>query len=89
MIKGWPKLSLLLHTHDKIFVANEYVHDLSIAFDRIKKAIAGAQDKHKRAVDKHQRSLAFKDNDWMLLQFSKARLSHTTGKNRQGKPTSH
>ena len=33
--------------------------------------------------------MAFQENDWVLLRFTKARLRHTTGKNRQGKPTGH
>ena len=75
--------------HDKIFAADEYVRDISVAFEKIKEAISRAQDKHKRDADKHRRSLAFIEDDWVLLKFSKARLSHTTGKNRQGEPTGH
>ena len=33
IIKGWPKLHLLLRTNDKIFVADAYVSDISVAFD--------------------------------------------------------
>ena len=31
----------------------------------------------------------FKENDWVLLRFNKARLRHTTGKNKQGEATGH
>ena len=89
IIEGRPKLPIILKPHDKIFAADEYVRDISVAFEKIKEAISRAQDKHKRAADKHRRSLAFKEDDWVLLKFSKARLSHTTGKNRQGEPTGH
>ena len=89
IIEGRPKLPLLLKTNDKIFAADEYVRDISVAFGKIKEAISHAQEKHKRAVDKHRRSLAFKENDWVLLRFTKARLRHTTGKNKQGEPTGH
>ena len=61
------------------------MRDISVAFEKIKEAISRAQDKHKRVADKHRRSLDFKEDDWVLLKFSKARLSHTTGKNRQGR----
>ena len=65
------------------------MRDISVAFEKIKEAISHAQEKHKRATDKHRRSLAFKEDDWVLLRFTKARLRHTTGKNRQGEPTGH
>ena len=89
IIKVGPTLPLSLRTHDKIFATNAYVCDISVAFDKIKEAIAHAQDKHKRVADKHRRSLAFKENDWVLLRFNKAWLRHTTGKNKQGEPTGH
>lgn len=72
-----------------IFAANEYVHDISVAFGKIKEVIAHAQEKHKRATNKHKRSLAFKANDWVLLRSTKARLHHTIGKNKQGEPMGH
>ena len=89
IIKGRPKLPIILKPHDKIFAADEYVCDISVAFEKIKEAISRAQNKHKRAADKHRRSLVFKEDDWALLKLSTARLSHTTGKNWQGKPTGH
>ena len=65
------------------------MRDISVAFEKIKEAISHAQEKHKRAADKHRRSLAFKEDDWVLLRFTKARLHHTTGKNTQEEPTGH
>ncbi|MCO5594117.1 hypothetical protein L7F22_048138 [Adiantum nelumboides] len=47
----------------------------------IKEAISIAQQKQKAAANKNQRALAFKENDWVLLKFPKARLRHTTGEN--------
>ena len=70
-------------------MVDAYVRDISVAFDKIKEAIAHAQEKLKRAVDKHMRFLDFKENDWVLLRFNEARLQHTTGKNKQGEPTGH
>ena len=46
VIEGRPKPPLILQTHDKIFAADEYVHDISIAFDKIKRAISHAQDRY-------------------------------------------
>ena len=89
IIEGRPKLPLLLRTNDKIFAADAYVRDISVAFEKIKEAISHAQEKHKRAADKHRRSLAFKEDDWVLLRFTKARLHHTTGKNMQEEPKGH
>ena len=58
--EGRPKLPIILKPHDTIFAADEYVRDISVAFEKLKEAISHAQDKHKRAADKHRRSLAFK-----------------------------
>ena len=33
--------------------------------------------------------MVFKENDWVLLRFPKARLNVTTGKGKQGRPTGH
>ena len=89
IIEGRAKLPLIIKPHEKIFAADEYVRDIAVAFDKVKDAIAKAQEKHKKAADKHRRPVAFKDDEWVLLRFTKARLSHTTGKNRQGQPTGH
>ena len=48
---------------------------------------------HKTSIKGLQISIGdlwlLEEDDWVLLKFSKARLSHTTGKNWQGKPTGH
>ena len=67
VIEGCPKLPLILQTHDKIFATDEYVHNISIAFQKTKEAITHAQEKHKKAAHKHQRLLAFKEDEWVLL----------------------
>ncbi|MCO5550562.1 hypothetical protein L7F22_004049 [Adiantum nelumboides] len=85
VIEGRPKSSLLLKVHGKIFATDEYSRDLKESFQKIKEAISIAQQKQKAAANKHRRALAFKENDWVLLKFPKARLRHTTGKN----PTGH
>ena len=41
------------------------------------------------AADKHRRSLDFKMDDWVLLNFPKARLRQTTGKDWQGMLSRH
>ncbi|MCO5609285.1 hypothetical protein L7F22_063511 [Adiantum nelumboides] len=71
VIEGRPKSPLLLKVHGKIFAADEYSRDLKESFQ-------------KTAANKHRRALAFKENDWILLKFPKARLRHTTGKNPMG-----
>ncbi|MCO5558299.1 hypothetical protein L7F22_011878 [Adiantum nelumboides] len=74
---------------DDGFNADEEVRDIRVAFDKIKESIQYAQQKYKRAADKHRKSLQFKDGDWVLLRFTKARLKTTTGKNWKGEPTGH
>ncbi|MCO5600180.1 hypothetical protein L7F22_054288 [Adiantum nelumboides] len=85
VIEGRSKSPLLLKVHGKIFAADEYSRDLKESFQKIKEAISISQQKQKAAANKHRRALAFKENDWVLLKFPKARLRHTLGKN----PTGH
>ncbi|MCO5594306.1 hypothetical protein L7F22_048335 [Adiantum nelumboides] len=85
VIEGRSKSPLLLKVHWKIFAADEYSRDLKESFQNIKEAISISQQKQKAAANKHRRALAFKENDWVLLKFPKARLRHTSGKN----PTGH
>ena len=40
-------------------------------------------------MDKCKRPLEFKENDWVLLRFSKARIRQIIGKYWQGELTSH
>ncbi|MCO5612135.1 hypothetical protein L7F22_066397 [Adiantum nelumboides] len=89
VIEGRPRLPLILKPHEKIFAADEEVRDIRVAFDKIKQSIQYAQQKYKSAADKHRKSLQFKDGDWVLLRFTKARLKTTTGKNWKGEPTGH
>ncbi|MCO5556350.1 hypothetical protein L7F22_009898 [Adiantum nelumboides] len=89
VIEGRPRLPLILKPHEKIFAADEEVRDIRVAFDKIKESVRYAQQKYKRATDKHRKSLQFKDDDWVLLRFTKARLKTTTGKNWKGEPTGH
>ncbi|MCO5566534.1 hypothetical protein L7F22_020211 [Adiantum nelumboides] len=81
VIEGRSKSPLLLKVHGKIFAADEYSRVIKESFQKIKEAISIAQQKQKAAANKHRRALAFKENDWVLLKFRKARQRHTTGKN--------
>ena len=67
------------------------MRDISVSFGKIKEVISHAQEKHKIVADKHRSSLAFKENYWVLLRFTKARLRHRTDKtlNKQGEQTGH
>ncbi|MCO5551025.1 hypothetical protein L7F22_004520 [Adiantum nelumboides] len=85
VIEGRSKSPLLLKVHGKIFATDEYSRDLKESFQKIKEAISISQQKQKAAANKHRRALAFKENEWVLLKFPKARLRHTSGKN----PTRH
>ncbi|MCO5602860.1 hypothetical protein L7F22_056999 [Adiantum nelumboides] len=89
VIEGRPRLPLILKPHEKIFAANEEVRDIRVAFDKIKESIQSAQQTYKRAADKHRKPLQFKEGDWVLLRFTKARLNMTTGKNWKEEQTGH
>ncbi|MCO5609672.1 hypothetical protein L7F22_063903 [Adiantum nelumboides] len=68
---------------------DEEVRDIRVAFDKIKESIQSAQQTYKRAADKYRKPLQFKEGDWVLLRFTKARLNMTTGKNWKGEQTDH
>ncbi|MCO5565008.1 hypothetical protein L7F22_018678 [Adiantum nelumboides] len=89
VIEGRLRLPLILKPHEKIFAADEEVRDIRVAFDKIKESIQSAQQTYKRAADKHRKPLQFKEGDWVLLRFTKARLNMTTGKNWKGEQTGH
>ncbi|MCO5601365.1 hypothetical protein L7F22_055485 [Adiantum nelumboides] len=44
------------------------------------KGIQKAQEKQKKAADKHRRRLRFREGDWVLLRFEEARLRKQKGK---------
>ena len=89
IVEGRPKLPLMVKYLGNVFAADEYSRDLSESFQKVKDAISIVQYKQKLTGDKHRRALVFKDNDWVLLKFPKARLNVTTGKGKQGRPTGH
>ncbi|MCO5570274.1 hypothetical protein L7F22_023993 [Adiantum nelumboides] len=89
VIEGRPRLPLILKPHEKIFAVDEEVRDIRVAFDKIKESIQSAQQTYKRAADRYRKPLQFKEGDWVLLRFTKARLNMTTGKNWKGEQTGH
>ena len=90
IIEGIPKLPLIVKTLGNVFAANEYSQDLKESFQKIKETISIAQKRQKDTTNKHQRSLVFKENNWILLKFPKARLWYTIGKGTNGEhPTTH
>ena len=89
IVEGYPKVPPILRTKENIFAADEYVRDVREAFTKVKEALKKAQQKQKLAADKHRRHFEFKENDWVLLTFPKARLKFRTGKDHQGNYTGH
>lgn len=71
-----PTTRMIKSIYDEIFVADEYVRDLDIAFAQVRTPIEHSQMKHKKAADKHRRQMDIKENDLVLLKFEKARLSN-------------
>ena len=84
IIEGRPKLPLIVKTLGKVFAIDKYSRDMKESFQKIKDTISIIQKRQKAAIDKHQRTLIFKENDWILLKFPKAHLKHTTGKETNG-----
>ncbi|MCO5571653.1 hypothetical protein L7F22_025400 [Adiantum nelumboides] len=82
IVEGGKKVPPILHTKDKIFEADRYVEGWQEAYKKVKYALEKTQAKQKRAADSHRRELLFKENDWVLLRFEKARLRKRKGKER-------
>lgn len=80
IVEGGKKVPPILQTKDKIFEADRYVENCEEAYKKVKYALEKSQAKHKRAADSHRRKLLFKENDWVLLRFEKARLRKKKGK---------
>ncbi|MCO5558673.1 hypothetical protein L7F22_012259 [Adiantum nelumboides] len=82
IVEGGKKVPPILHTKDKFFEADRYVEGWQEAYKKVKYALEKTQAKQKRAADSHRRDLLFKENDWVLLRFEKARLRKRKGKER-------
>ncbi|MCO5586106.1 hypothetical protein L7F22_040045 [Adiantum nelumboides] len=59
---------------DDVFEADKFVEDLDLAYQQVQQALQKAQEKQKKAADKHRHRLHFREGDWVLLRFEKARL---------------
>ena len=79
-MEGKSKLPLMVKYLSNVFAADEYSRDLTESFQKVKDAISIAQQQQKLTVDKHRRALVFKEDDWVLLRFPKARLNVKIGK---------
>ncbi|MCO5577030.1 hypothetical protein L7F22_030852 [Adiantum nelumboides] len=82
IVEGGKKVPPILHTKDKIFEADRYVEGWQKAYKKVKYALEKTQAKQERTADSHRRELLFKENDWVLLRFEKARLRKRKGKER-------
>ena len=71
MIEGKPKHPLMLKMKQNIFATYEYVHGIKDFFQNIKETLSTSQQKKKRMVDKHGMPLEFKEDDLVLLNFTK------------------
>ena len=68
---------------------DKYSWDLKESFQRVKDAKSIAQQKQKLIADKHRQEVIFKENDFVLLRFPKARLRVIVGNKEQGCPMDH
>ncbi|MCO5562110.1 hypothetical protein L7F22_015736 [Adiantum nelumboides] len=79
-IVGARKPPTMVKVMDDVFEADKFVEDLDLAYQQVQRAIQKAQEKQKKARDKHRRRLHFREGDWVLLRFKKARLRKQKGK---------
>ncbi|MCO5558581.1 hypothetical protein L7F22_012166 [Adiantum nelumboides] len=79
-IVGAQKPPPMVKVMDDVFEADKFVEDLDLAYQQVQQVLQKAQKKRKKAADKHRRRLHFKEGDWVLLRFEKARLRKRKGK---------
>ena len=89
IVEGRSKILPILRMKGKIFAADEKVRDIKDAFLKIKETILASQQRQKKAANKHRRPIEYKDDEWVLLKFSKARLRQRTGKQGNGLPAGY
>ncbi|MCO5579855.1 hypothetical protein L7F22_033717 [Adiantum nelumboides] len=80
IVEGAQKPPPMVKVLDDVFEADKFVEDLDLAYQQVQQASQKAQEKRKKAPDKHRRRLHFREGDWVLLQFEKARLRKQKGK---------
>ncbi|MCO5599447.1 hypothetical protein L7F22_053551 [Adiantum nelumboides] len=80
IVEGARKPPPMVKVMDDVFEADKFVEDLDLAYQQVQQAIQKAQEKQKKAADKHRRRLHFREGDWVLLRFEKARLRKQKGK---------
>ncbi|MCO5581497.1 hypothetical protein L7F22_035382 [Adiantum nelumboides] len=74
IVEGARKSPPMVKVMDDVFEAYKFVEDLDLAYQQVQQVIQKAQEKQKKAADKHRRRLYFREGDWVLLRFEKARL---------------
>ena len=89
IIEGRPKIPLIVKMLEKVFATDEYSQDLKESFQKIKDSIFIPHKRQNVVANKHRKHLVFKENNWVLLKFSKACLRHTNNKGTNERPTSH
>ncbi|MCO5556364.1 hypothetical protein L7F22_009912 [Adiantum nelumboides] len=82
IVEGGKKIPPILHTKDKIFEADKYVHDMDEMIKKVKVAVEKTRAKQKKAADRHRHEVVFSLGDWVLLRFEKARLKKMKAKER-------
>ncbi|MCO5580422.1 hypothetical protein L7F22_034288 [Adiantum nelumboides] len=80
IVEGARKPPPMVKVMDDVYEADKFVEDLDLAYQQVQLAIQKAQEKQKKAADKHRRRLHFREGDWVLLRFEKARLRKQKGK---------
>ncbi|MCO5601463.1 hypothetical protein L7F22_055586 [Adiantum nelumboides] len=80
IVEAAQKPPPMVKVMDDVFEVDKFVEDLDLAYQQVQQAIQKAHEKQKKAADKHRRRLHFREGDWVLLQFEKARLRKQKGK---------
>ncbi|MCO5574990.1 hypothetical protein L7F22_028787 [Adiantum nelumboides] len=65
VVEGARKPPPMVKVMDDVFEADKFVEDLDLACQQVQQTIQKAQEKQKKAADKHRRRLHFSEGDWI------------------------
>ncbi|MCO5605035.1 hypothetical protein L7F22_059212 [Adiantum nelumboides] len=71
IVGGARKPPAMIKVMDDVFEADKFAEGLDLAYQHVQQAIQKAQEKQKKAIERHRRRLHFREGDWVLLRFEK------------------
>ncbi|MCO5614089.1 hypothetical protein L7F22_068370 [Adiantum nelumboides] len=69
IVEGARKPPPMVKVMDDVFEADKFVENLGLVYQELQQVIQKAQEKQKKAADKHRRRLHFREGDWFQSTF--------------------